>query len=546
MYLEKTAAAISSLQKIHRRNNSPQCPLSPIRKTTPKEFVTATSMSARNNYEQSVNLRPMHMHKRNLSLDVSHNVAKSRNHEFYDTNDMVTANELKVQLNKRHIRHNSYENKQIQLPSPKHTNIDQTMSRAKFIEQQHLLNKYFVNSERGGHEHAHRASYGDNATGSPIRRSSSFCNRNIANILPTKATTPTATKKPMNRRVTVASSNNLLQKSASSSSFKKLAASATFPQQYGQNGNDNENENENESYYINGRDNLHTNHNEFYSSDESDDANSMTGECGRYESDRQASEPPISHTRYNKAFLMRMEQNKQIASSGGNRGVVACPNTPEMPRRANNQRSSFRDPTSMPRDSSLSRMKQDIPNLQATKKALAQTASKESSSSTSSLSKRILPKYMDISKYKPAQGNTFLKRDESKSTLINRNEIRKSPSAIGLSKGDPMRTSGRVKSAGAKPSTPISTKGNHDQLHYGTINWSISSFSAMNGHYEMNFVINRISHFIDTKAREQDLAMWRRRATYDPMKAAAEGRKKQEEAKKVAQSNKFGDRYVST
>lgn len=39
--------------------------------------------------------------------------------------------------------------------------------------------------------------------------------------------------------------------------------------------------------------------------------------------------------------------------------------------------------------------------------------------------------------------------------------------------------------------------------------------------------------------------MWRRRATYDPMKAAAEGRKKQEEAKKAVQTNKIGDRYVS-
>lgn len=48
----------------------------------------------------------------------------------------------------------------------------------------------------------------------------------------------------------------------------------------------------------------------------------------------------------------------------------------------------------------------------------------------------------------------------------------------------------------------------------------------------------------DTKAREVELAMWRRRATYDPMKAAAEGRKKQEEAKKSVQTSK-GDRYVS-
>lgn len=465
MYLEKTAAAISSLQKIHRKNNSPQSPLSPMRKTVAHDFATAPPISARNNYEKSVNLRPLHLHKRNLSLDVTHNVAKNKNHEFYESNEMLNAQELKEKLNKRHTRHNSYENKQIQLPSPKHGDIDQTMSRATFIEQQRLLSKYFADSEhRDGDEHARRASCGDNAIGSPIRRSSSFCNRNIANIMPMKATTPTATKKPMNRRITLAG-NNSLQKSASSSSFKKLqaaaaaaaaaaASSGAYPQQYSQK--------ENETYYINGRDNLQTTRDDLlYSSDESDDANSTTGESGggRYESDRQASEPPISHTRYNKAFLMRMEQNKQIAS-GGNKGVVACPNTPEMPRRANNQRASFRDPTSMPRDSSLSRMKQELPNLQTTKKALTQTVSKDSSSSTSSINKRILPKYMDISKYKPVQGQSFLKRDESKSTLINRNEIRKSPSAIGLSKGDPMRTSGRVKSAGAKPSTPISTKGN--------------------------------------------------------------------------------------
>lgn len=473
MYLEKTAAAISSLQKIHRKNNSPQSPLSPMRKTAPNDFTS--TISARNNYEKSVNLRPLHLHKRNLSLDVTHNVVKSKNREFYDSNDMLNAQELKEQLNKRHTRHNSYENKQIQLPSPKHGDIDQTMSRATFIEQQRLLNRYFA-ADSGHHhgvdEHARRASCGDNAIGSPIRRSSSFCNRNIANIMPMKATTPTATKKPMNRRITL-TGNNSLQKSASSSSFKKLqaaaaAATAAYPKKYGQK--------ENETYYINGRDNLQTTRDELlYSSDDSDDANSMNGENGgRYESDRQASEPPISHTRYNKAFLMRMEQNKQIAS-GGNRGVVACPNTPEMPRRANNQRASFRDPTSMPRDSSLSRMKQDLPNLQTTKKALTQAVSKDSSSSNSSINKRILPKYMDISKYKPVQGQSFLKRDESKSTLINRNEIRKSPSAIGLSKADPMRTSGRVKSAGAKPSTPICTKGNIIHLNFSSFVFALKA-----------------------------------------------------------------------
>lgn len=450
MYLEKTAAAISSLQKIHRKNNSPQSPLSPMRKTAPTDFEAAAPLSARNSYEKSVNLRPMRLHKRNLSLDVTHNAAKGKNHEFYDYDGKFNAHEFEEKLNKRHTRHNSYENKQIHLTSPKHTDIDQTMSRANFIEQQHLLNKYFNDANRGD-EHVRRASCStvDDTNGSPIRRSSSFCNRNMQ---PIKTGTPTAIKKLMNRRATPSDANNSLQKSASSSSFKKLASNA-YTQPYEQN--------ENTAYYINGRDNLHTTHDELlYSSNDSDDGNSTTGESGRYESDRQASEPPISHTRYNKAFLMRMEQNKQIASGGGNKGVVACPNTPEMPRRGTNQRASFRDRTSMPRDSSLSRMKQDLPNLQTAKKVLTQTTSKDSGSSSSSVKQRVLPKYMDISKYKPVQGQTFLKRDESKSTLINRNEIRKSPSAIGLSKGDPMRTSGRVKSAGAKPSTPISAKGN--------------------------------------------------------------------------------------
>lgn len=461
MYLEKTAAAISSLQKIHRKNNSPQSPLSPMRKTVASEISgTESSLSARNNYEKSINLRPVHVHKRNLSLDISHNASKGKNHEFYKSDEMFS---------KQHIRHGSFENKQIRVSSPKHLDIDQTMSRATSMEQQRMFNKYFANAERN-EEHARRASCGTvgDSSGSPIRRSSSFCNRNIANIMPTKtkATTPTATKKPMNRRITMANSNSL-QKSASSSSFKKLAATAppAAPSAYPHYG-----QNENETYFINGRDNLHTNRDELiYSSDESDDANS-TGQSGRYDSDRQSTDPPISqtrYTRYNKAFLMRMEQNKPVAGSGGgggggggNKGVVACPNTPELPRRASNQRASFRDPTSMPRDSSLSRMKQDLPNLQTTKKALTQAVSKDSSSSSSSVKQRILPKYMDISKYKPVQGQSFLKRDESKSTLINRTEIRKSPSAIGLSKGEPMRTSGRVKSAGAKPSTPVNLKGN--------------------------------------------------------------------------------------
>lgn len=39
--------------------------------------------------------------------------------------------------------------------------------------------------------------------------------------------------------------------------------------------------------------------------------------------------------------------------------------------------------------------------------------------------------------------------------------------------------------------------------------------------------------------KEAELAMWKRRASYDPLKAAAEGRKKAEEAKRLAQQQQM-------
>lgn len=44
-------------------------------------------------------------------------------------------------------------------------------------------------------------------------------------------------------------------------------------------------------------------------------------------------------------------------------------------------------------------------------------------------------------------------------------------------------------------------------------------------------------------SREAELAMWKRRASYDPMKAAAEGKKKQEEARKALHTSKFNERF---
>lgn len=445
IYLEKTAAAISSLQRMRQKNNSPQSPLSPIRKGSFSDF------SVRNIYDEPIDIRPIHLHKRNLSLDVR----KIKNYEadHYETKTpTVAAIAAAAQSNEkhcsRHTRHNSYETKSINLNSSQRTNIDQTLRDQKvlFSEQQRLLNKYLEDERSIVSRRSSISSSIHDAirapSGSPIRRSTSFCNKklpgNQSNIV--KSIAPLDKKKPLHRIT-----GNPLQKSASSSSFKKSMQSHHIHEY-----------DENAKFYINDEDDLRTNNDDYnliYSSDDSDIANaSHSNSSYRYESDAMTSnEPPISRTRYNKAFLMRREQNKQIASAGSTnsvnqgKGLAACPNTPELPRAAFKTRASFRDRTSMPRDSSLSRMKQDIPNLQTTKKVLIQTTSKDK--------QRIQPKYLDISKYKPVQGQHFLKRDESKSTLINRNEIRKSPSAIGLSKSDSTRMSGRVKSAGAKPLT---------------------------------------------------------------------------------------------
>lgn len=456
-YLEKTAAAISSLQKIHCKNNSPQSPLSPRQRSNISDFSTSP---VQNSYEAAINIRPIHLHKRNLSLDVHAIKNEYLRSNYEDTSKY--AHQSQEQFKKRHTRHNSLENKAVLLNSPKRNIIDQTSylpghQKHMFSEQQRLLNKYVgTNSSK---EQVRRDSYGGDggnssilSNGSPIRRSSSFCNQNNRNSIAgasgggIKILSQQNANKKSGHRGRTNMTPNALQKSISSSSFKQYM---TSPISMRNHNNYNVDADENARFYINDEDLNPNDYNLLYSSDDSEDINTANA----------VPEPPISNTRYNKAFLMRMEQNKQIAAGG--KGVVACPNTPEMPRRAVNTRSPFTSRASVPRDSSLSRMKQDLPNLVTTKKSLAQSLSKDSSNSTgsSSFQQRVLPKYMDISKYKPSQGQNFLKRDESRSTLINRNEIRKSPSASGLSKTDTTRSSMRVKSAGAKPSTPAATKG---------------------------------------------------------------------------------------
>lgn len=194
--------------------------------------------------------------------------------------------------------------------------------------------------------------------------------------------------------------------------------------------------------------------NEFYINDDDDlNPNQLTSEGSDDEQKYSlTNDPPISNTRYNKTFLMRCEQSKKAASGGvaGAKalGVVACPNTPELPRRNLAERSSARDRMSMPRDSSLNRL-QD-------KKPLSAGATPTAKATPGG---RVTSKYLDISKYKAERGNNFLKRDESKSYL-NR-EVKKSSSSACLQnfQRDLARTSGRSSGgAGSRPSSASNNK----------------------------------------------------------------------------------------
>lgn len=394
MYLQKTAAAITTLQNIHR--NSPQSPLSPARPKLPSNF--STSPSFRRNQQRKA-IPPttedilygssQSLHKRNLSLDGSEYKPKyllrDRMSSSYNDEGLNTI----LNLKQNHTRHNSYEDKTNQ------RTIDQT-----FAPQITMRNN--ISSINNKQQVVTNAGISSTRTPtSQIKRSSSFSTKQLAQ--------PSSTIKTLTPKLTPKTSNSSLQKSASSNSFKNMT-----------------------SKY---EDNLN---NEFYLNDEDDlDPNIYSSESELSDMDNE--KELITNTRYNKAFLIRLEQNKQKASGVQKQGSLACPNTPEMPRRGEvRARTSLRDRQSMPRDSSLSRMKQEIPALSTTKKVLT-TKEKEAG-------KKVVPKYMDISKYKPSQGNTFLKRDESKSTLVNK-EIKRSASAF-LNKSDVGRSSVRsVKSA---------------------------------------------------------------------------------------------------
>ncbi|CAG9802075.1 unnamed protein product [Chironomus riparius] len=508
LYLQRTAAAISTLQNIQRKNslrnsslqNSPMSPLSPSRTIvqstkTPTVITTIANATPSSAYlpphsrAQSVN-RPT-VHKRNSSLDSSRftptNVMSTSLQSNQINNYLIDNNKMQQKQQQQHSRHNSYDGMLTQRPTTtnnnnmKYSHFDQTddeyesmPSRGTTLpERQHLSIK------QQHHQNMIKQQQ------SPIKRSSSF---NIkAQEIQSPARITSGTPKMHNKFVKTVSApaqTIKIQKSASSSCFKQMTNAI--------NDDDDDEDYENE-FYINPDDDLHAN--QFTPSDESEEEQkySLT----------MVNEPPISNTRYNKTFLMRCEQSKNKTGVGKQLGVIACPNTPEMPRRELAARSSARDRVSMPRDSSLGRVLDRKPlSAGAVPSSVKSTSNNNNSNAVNTNSAgKVTSKYLDISKYKPERGNHFLKRDESKSYL-NR-EVKKSSSSACLQnfQRDVARASSRSSGGGSsRPSSATATKKK------------------------------------DVKnTKEIELAMWKRRASYDPLKAAAEGKRKAEEAKRIAQ-----------
>lgn len=547
IHLQKTAAAISTLQNLHRRNSlrnssrqnsSHSSPLSPAsRKISPKispmnslqsplqsphrEKMIHTDGShtymPHHHHQQLLTLKQQQNllnHKRNLSLDGSESYASALASLGYGnqmSNSLNSENMNAIlDFKKQHTRHNSFEGMSSLPPKPMKCfqNYDQKAAYysgkgqnedvsgqetvdedddEKLIVITSAIKDMTLGTKKPGVisiKQQSSSSTSAKPTGaqaratmgtankmynpkpvptqisSPIKRSSSF------SVKAMKPTTPTLTPKFGSKTAT---GGTRIQKSASSTSFKKIVA----------NYND-----EDDDFYINDDDDLELDP-EFSSSSEISDKDEEIGETEK---------EPITNTRYNKTFLMRMEQNKKLAA-GMKQGVAACPNTPELPRRTLQVRGGTRDRASMPRDSSLNRMKQDLTNSR--KSMGRESMPKESASSVSGSKQKVQPKYLDISKYKNPSAGSFLKKDESKSYLL-KSEVKKSPSSasVAMNRAEPNRMSTRsIKSAGAKPSS-TNQKG----------------------------------------AKEQELEMWRRRASYDPMKAAMEGKRKQEEARRQVQS----------
>lgn len=497
-FLERTAAAITSLQSVLQQQqrqrqkhnqmycNSPQSNSQPASPSSPMSPVAVhnmnmstsfmTSMSSPGRRPNKLNCSQRSDHRRNLSLDAGtpyYNFQKRREYESHSDKMLNRYNSAKMSLNQK-------------------------------------ANELLLIKQRQNNA----------VTTSPIRRSSSFSAQTRTNASGNRHVPKATMPSPTNEQKVfcdighsnVQQGRGQLQKSQSSTSFRRFMNQQCAANEFYVN----ENDDLDNSFYQN---QIHQNPSKHLgghslSSSSSEDFNytnqadckfeSDDSECPTSPSYQSKANEHLSNTRINKAFLIRVEQNKAKASGvAAPPSIRGCPNTPEMPRRQTNRQQVTRERQSMPRDSSLQRMKQDLTSFNQTKKTL------NTGSPSPAVGKKVQPKYLDISKYKPVQSNNFLKRDETKITKLARegsappstagattqNFLKKSPSCTGImNRSDPARTSVRsVKSAssgGAKNSAAL---------------------AAANAQ----------------KAKEQELAMWKRRASYDPMKAAAEGKRKE-------------------
>ncbi|KAL9903201.1 uncharacterized protein ACN2A1_004165 isoform 1-T8 [Glossina fuscipes fuscipes] len=364
---------------------------------------------------------------------------------------------------------------------------------------------------------------------SSLRRSSSFTARVVASQKTGRPNFQNLYTPPAARHGYGMSTGHTSQgpRPTSGHLIKKSASSNNFGQAYSD-------YDDNIQYYINDEDDMEDLGEEYFSSGGEENIESVYCERSTTEENVPENNVPLTNTRYNKALLMRIERSKQKVGGkpqsvpvgksatlmGG--GVVACPNTPELPRRtvksATARSSTARQ--SVPRDISLNRLAQQVPNsLASAKKQLLQTAANVTlatpTTSRSSSSQRTQPRYLDISKYKPAQSNQFLRKNDAKSTLKQPSSevMKRSPSSssMGLARTDPSRSSNR------------SVR-------------SVTSVMTMNA---TTMSVGRASSAVRrdisaSKQKEVEMAMWKRRSKYDPMKAAAEDRRKREEAKRLA------------
>lgn len=383
------------------------------------------------------------IHKRNASLDSSRFTATnamstSLKHHLDNTlnkTHQIQSKKPLQQQQQQHSRHNSYDGMtttSAAAPPQRPTNLKYSHFDQTYDDDYESM----PSRESALPQRQKVASIKQQHSASPIKRSSSFNTKPQDNPSPARAQLSTPKMHNKFIKAMSAPTSARIQKSASSSCFKD-AVREKF-----------------DEFFINDDDDLNPN-NQFTPSDSDDEDNqkfSLTNEL-----------QPVSNTRFNKTFLMRCEQSKnKVGGAKPHLGVIACPNTPEMPRRDMTTRSSIRERASMPRDSSLNRIFDKKPlAASSTSKIPSNITPNNTAAATSSGggSGRVTSKYLDISKYKPEKGNNFLKRHETKNIVGN--EVKKSSSSACLQsfQRDVARTSTRSSGgAGSRPSSASTNK----------------------------------------------------------------------------------------